>query len=171
MNRSSGSLAADILAGAVAGSLATVVLGGVTSLLYEREDKSARRREDRARGDKSAYEIAADRAAGALGVRLSNDQSSELGTAIHYGIGAGAGAAYGAVRRYIPASAPVKGLAMGAALWLIADEGVVPALGLTPGPAAFPWQTHVRGLVAHLVFGVVAEGVLSASDLFGKRGR
>jgi hypothetical protein len=41
------------------------------------------------------------------------------------------------------------------------DETLTPALGLTPGPDAFPWQTHARGLAGHLVFGTVANGVLA----------
>jgi hypothetical protein len=49
-------------------------------------------------------------------------------------------------------------------MWLVADEGAVPALGLTPGPRAFPWQTHARGLAAQLVFGLVAETVQCVAD-------
>lgn len=41
------------------------------------------------------------------------------------------------------------------------DEGAVYALGLTPGPANFPWQTHARGLAGHLVFGAVTDATLS----------
>ena len=158
------STTADLLLGAVAGGVATVALGGVTSALYDREDRTARRREDRARGGESAYEVAADRVAKGVGVGLSNEQRSRAGTAIHYGIGVGSGSLYGAVRRSIPLPGPARGLAFGAALWLVADEGATPALGLTPGPGSFPWQTHARGLVAHLVFGLVAEGVLAAGD-------
>jgi len=39
------------------------------------------------------------------------------------------------------------------------------ALGLTPGPRAFPWQAHARGLAGHLVLGLAAEGVMQAADL------
>ena len=158
------SMPVDILLGAAAGGVATVALGGVTSALYERENRLARWREGRARGGESAYEIAADKLAGLVDVGLSDKQRSTAGTAVHYGIGIGSGALYGALRRSLPLPGPVRGLAFGVALWLVADEGANPALGLTPGPRSFPWQTHVRGLVAHLVFGVVAESVLGASD-------
>jgi len=163
-------IATDLVLGAVAGGVATVALGGVTSTLYARENRLARWQEDWARGGKSAYEIAAEKAAGAAGIDLTDDQVAQSGTAIHYGIGAGSGAVYGAVRRHIPAPAVARGLGFGAALWLIADEGANPALGLTPGPRAFPWQTHARGLAAHLVFSLVAEGVLSVADRFRRPG-
>lgn len=159
-------MAIDAAAGAFAGVIATVALSGVTSSLYERENRLARWREDWTRGGKSAYEIAAEKAAELAGVDLSSEQEATAATAIHYGIGVGSGAVYGVVRRHIPAPAIVKGLGFGTALWLIADEGANPALGLTPGPRAFPWQTHARGLAAHLVFGLVAEGVLSVADRF-----
>jgi len=38
---------------------------------------------------------------------------------------------------------------------------VPPAFGLTPGPNAFPLETHARGLVGHLVFAVTVDAVLS----------
>jgi hypothetical protein len=43
----------------------------------------------------------------------------------------------------------------------VMDETATPALGLTPGPRAFPWQAHARGLAGHLVFGSVANATLA----------
>ena len=40
----------------------------------------------------------------------------------------------------------------------------MPALGLTPGPNAFPWQAHAPGLVGHLTFGTVTDGTLRLLD-------
>jgi len=152
--------------GAAAGALATVALSGVTSTMYAREDRLARWREEQARGGKSAYEIAAEKAAGLAGIDLSREQRARAGLAIHYGIGMVSTAFYAAVRHQLPAPAVARGLGFGAALWLIADEGANPLLGLTPGPRAFPWQAHARGLVGHLVFGLAAEGALSVADRF-----
>jgi uncharacterized membrane protein YagU involved in acid resistance len=56
------------------------------------------------------------------------------------------------------------GTAFGTAFWAFLDEGMVPALGLTPGPTAFPWQAHARGLVGHLTFGTVTDGTLRLLD-------
>jgi hypothetical protein len=94
-------------------------------------------------GDLAVHLIAVERVAGLIGAEPSRadpsaERRSDAATAIHYGIGVGSGAPYGAIRRRIPAPAPARGLAFGAALWLVADEVANPALGLTPGPTAFP---------------------------------
>ena len=158
------SMGFDIAAGAAAGAAATLALSAATSAMYAREDRRARGREEQVRGGKSAYEIAAERAAGLAGLSLSSEQEAKAGTLIHYGLGMASTALYASVRRRMPAPGVARGLGFGAALWLVADEGANPLLGLTPGPGAFPWQAHARGLVAHLVFGLTAEAALSAAD-------
>jgi hypothetical protein len=153
----------DVAAGALAGLAATWVMGQVTSYLYEHEDDEARRQEDKARGGKTAYGVAAEKAAAAAGIELSDEQRQKLGSGIHWVLGAGAGAVYGALKGRVPAVDTGRGLAYGAAFWGIVDEGANTALGLTPGPQQFPWQTHARGLAGHLVFAVVADALLSGT--------
>jgi len=159
-------LATDLMLGAFAGGVATAVMNQVTSALDAREGRVTRRQENWARGGNNTNTIAAKKTARLFGADLSEDQAEIAGEMAHYAIGTGAGAAYGAIRRHLPAPAVVRGLWFGAALWLIADEIGNPAFGVTPGPRAFPWQAHARGLAAHLVYGMVTEGVLSVADRF-----
>jgi len=49
------------------------------------------------------------------------------------------------------------GLFLGAALFGIADEVAVPALGLSGKPSEFPLSSHLYGLASHLVYGVTTE--------------
>jgi uncharacterized membrane protein YagU involved in acid resistance len=49
------------------------------------------------------------------------------------------------------------------------DELMNPLLGFTPGPQAFPWQAHARGLGGHVVFGLATEGVLQVLDRMPSR--
>ncbi len=157
-------LLVDLALGAAAGLAATWVMNQATTFLYEREDPEAREREDAARGGKTAYGIAAEKAAGALGIRLSPAVRKKLGTGIHWALGAGGGAAYGVLRRRVPLLDAGQGLAYGAAFFAVMDEGANTALGLTPPPRAFPWQAHARGLAGHLVYGVVTDTLLDAAD-------
>jgi len=157
-------VAGDLVRGALAGAFATWIMGKVTSAMYAREDRGARRREDEARGGKTAYGVAAEKAARAVGAELGEEQAERLGAAIHWALGIGAGAVYAVLRRRFEAVGRAAGVGFGTAFWAVVDEGLVPALGLTRGPLAFPWQTHARGLAGHLSFGAVTEGTLRALD-------
>lgn len=163
-SRKRDSLLAGAVKGALAGAAATWAMGQATSFLYEREAKKSKEQEREARGGKAAYGVAAEKAAGAAGAELSDEQRKRAGSAIHWGLGIGAGAVYGALRERLPGADAGAGLGFGAAFWLLVDEMGNPALGLTPGPSAFPWQTHARGLAGHLVFGLAADAALRALD-------
>ena len=157
-------VAADLLKGALAGATATWLMTQATTWLYEQESEDTKQRENQARGGRTAYESAAERAASVAGVHLSEEQRSHAGTAIHWTTGIAAGAVYGVLRKRWPATAAAKGLAFGAGFFLIVDELLNPVLGLTPGPEAFPWQTHARGLGGHLAFAATTELVLEGLE-------
>lgn len=150
--------------GALAGVAATWVMGTVTSYMYEHESEDARRAETEAREGKMAFGVAAESAAEAVGRRLTDEQRERLGAKIHWVLGMGAGALYGAGRTPGRGVELGRGLAFGTGFYLLVDEIGNPVLGLTPGPGAFPWQAHARGLVGHLAFGVTAEVVLSLME-------
>jgi hypothetical protein len=154
----------DLLKGAIAGAVATYVMGRVTDYMYQHEDREARWAEDEARGGRTAYEAAAEKAAAAAGTSLAPRRRQELGSAMHWALGIGAGATYAVLRRRVQVLGSAAGTAFGTAFWAFLDEGLVPALGLTPGPGAFPWQAHARGFVGHLTFGTVTDGTLRLLD-------
>lgn len=159
------SLLLIVVVGAIAGVVATWIMNAVTTFMYEREGRAAREREDSARGDKTAYEIAAERTAKLAGRTLTAEQRRRFGLWIHWGLGIAAAIAYAAIRAGIADPGIVHGLIFGFVFFVVMDETMVPLLGLTPGPLAFPWQTHVRGLVGHLVFGAATELALALITL------
>ena len=158
---------ADLALGALASAAGTWIMGKTTTFLYEQEDSKARRREDQARGDKSAYEIAAEKAAGLVGRKLSKKERKKLGSAIHWATGIGSGVLYALLRRRLGGRGLGRdlgaGTLFGTAVWFLLDEVANPALGLTPGPTAFPWQAHARGLAGHLALGLATEGLLQTA--------
>jgi len=153
-----------LLDGLVAGAAATWLMGKVTTYLYEKESPRAREREERVREGKSSYGRAAEKLAGLAGESLSDEQRKRYGAGLHWALGAGAGAAYALLRARVPAAAAAGGLLFGTAFFLLMDEGLVYALGLTPGPANFPWQSHARGLAGHLAYGVATERALALME-------
>lgn len=158
------SIGGDLIKGAIAGAVATWVMGKVTDTLYQREGRWARHREDDARSGKTSYGVLAEKAAGAMGTTLDEQTRERYGAAAHWALGVGAGAIYAVLRRRFHVLGRVAGVGFGTMFWAAVDEGVVPALGLTPGPRAFPWQAHARGLAGHLTFGTVTDGTLRLLD-------
>ncbi len=164
IRRTRGGTGAAAIKGAIAGAAATWLMGQITSYLYQRESKDARKAEDQARNGKTAYGVAAEQAARLAGRSLDDQQRERLGSAIHWALGIGTGAIYAVLRRRFAGVGKLGGAAFGTAFWALVDEGLVPGLGLTPGPTAFPWQTHARGLAGHLTFGTVTDATLRVLD-------
>jgi len=67
------------------------------------------------------------------------------------------GGIYGAVAERLPGASMGAGLPFGAAVWLVADEVVVPALGLSKKPTEYPFSSHAYALASHLVYGLATE--------------
>lgn len=154
----------NLIAGAGAGAVATWVMGKVTTWLYEGESIGARELEDAARGGKTAYASAAEKIADATDVEITDEQRDTAGAGIHWALGVAGGAAYALARKRWPEVGSMYGVAFGLGFFLVFDELLNPVLGLTPGPAAFPWQAHARGLAGHLAYGVANHAVLDVVD-------
>ena len=86
-------------------------------------------------------------------VELNDDQRA-LGTQlIHYALGAIPGALYVFARERIPGVGAARGLIYGALLFIVNDEWLNWRLGFAGSPGSYPTETHMRGLVGHLVLG------------------
>lgn len=158
-------LGLDMLIGAASGAAATWLMDQVTTAIMERQPEEVSEREKAARGDKSALENAAEKGAALAGKEITKEERKKIGLGIHWSLGVTSGAVYGALRNRIPAMGIGSGLTYGAAYFLLMDEAALTALGLAPPPQNFPWQTHARGLVGHLVLGGALESVFDALDL------
>lgn len=97
-----------------------------------------------------------------LNHHLAKAEKQKAGSVVHYAFGASTGAVYGAVAEVMPAATVCEGTAFGAAVWLLADEGVVPALGLSRKATDYPVKVHTNAFVAHLVYGFTTELVRRA---------
>ena len=165
MRGGNGKVIGDVVKGAAAGAVGVWLADRVGWFLYRREDPGTLRRERAARPEgKDPAHVAAGRLAGALGVAPSLPQPHPAGIAVHYALGIVPGALYGPLRRRIKGVGAGRGLLYGLGLFLVNDELLAPALGLAGGPAAYPWQAHARGLVAHLVLGAATDAALDALD-------
>lgn len=155
------SIAGDLVWGAVAGASAIWVADRLDWYLHEREPAGSRRQVIAARpGGLDPAHVIANRAAQAVGTRLSPAQPHPAGIAVHYGLGAIMGAVYGALYRRTPMVGSGHGLLYGMSMFALEDEGLNTLLGTGGRPRDYPWQAHVRGAVVHGLFGVATDTLL-----------
>jgi len=165
-DRRAPTLLADIAVGLYAGLVATQVTNLAQGPLQRMTPDSVGRQERRVRPGASSSLVAARKAAQGLDCSPSQRQVERLGTAIHFGIGVTWGPVYGLLRRHGGLGPLGAALASGAAMSLILDEGVVPALGLSAPNRDYPAFTHIRGALAHLVYGAAAALAAEALSRF-----
>jgi len=157
------SLSGDLLRGALAGGAATWVMDQVTTGMLSSQSPDVTAREEAARPNgKSAVENLVDRIEVVLGLELSDGQRGQVSQAIHFGLGVVPGALYAVLRRRVPLVGRAGGLGYGALLWAVNDEYLNTRLCLSAPPEAYPPETHLRGLVGHLVLGAVTNSGIDA---------
>lgn len=155
------SVLVDTLKGAVAGGIAVWVMDQIDWYMYDHEDPDAQRRTRRVRpGGMDPSHHTANQVAGAFGKELSPPQPHPAGIAIHYAIGMGSCALYGALQDRVPAVSTGRGALYGLGIFLTHDELFNTLMGSAARPSQYPGQAHARGLVSHVVLGVVADTVL-----------
>jgi hypothetical protein len=114
------------------------------------------------RGSDDAEDNAATRTGNAVSElvfnhKLSKPEKEVAGTVAHYAMGMTSGAIYGAAAEIFPVATTGQGIPFGAAVWAIADEAVVPALGLSKSGSEYPLSIHLYALSSHLVYGLTTE--------------
>lgn len=93
---------------------------------------------------------------------LTKSEKEKAGAIAHYAMGATSGAMYGAMAEVMPATTVANGLPFGAAVWVLADEFIVPASGLSREPSDYPPSIHAYSFASHLVYGLTTELVRRA---------
>ena len=130
--------------------------------MYERQGQAARDREDAVRPG-PPYRIAAQKTTALLGLELSESALDKAALVFHYGLAVSWAPTYALLRRRTRLGPVAAALASGAAMSAIVDEGLTPALGFSAPNRAYPAIAHVRGVVAHLTFGLAVAAVTEAA--------
>ena len=141
------------------------IIGGLAASFVMSQFQNLAAKLERSNGQSQASnsdEPATVKAASAISERftgreLTADEKKWVGPVMHYAMGVASGSIYGVLARAAPLSTVATGAAFGAALWAVADETVVPALGLAGTPTQYPATTHLKALSAHMVYGIAAD--------------
>lgn len=158
-----------MMAGALGGLIGACAMTGLHALwdraardrtaAHHPHHSSQRGRKESARQERDDATVrAADKVFHGLGHEPTQREREVAGPAMHYLLGVGAGAVYGALAERFPEVTAGAGVPYGVAVWIAADEIAVPALGLVERPARRP-SVHARALAAHLLFGWTTEQV------------
>jgi hypothetical protein len=90
---------------------------------------------------------------------LTQEQKMVAGSTVHYAMGSVSGALYGAMAEVARGRWLGRGVSLGIALWLIADEIAVPLVGFANPPSRYPMSVHAKALGAHVVYGLTTDMV------------
>jgi uncharacterized membrane protein YagU involved in acid resistance len=108
-----------------------------------------------------AHALAA-KAADAIGTRLGPSPLHQhpAGLLVHYAVPMGLAGLYDILRQRLPAIGKGGGALYGAAVFIILDEIINPALGLAALPKRYPWQRQVRELTTHVIYAATVNALL-----------
>lgn len=163
--RVEGSVWKGLAAGVIGGFVASAVMDEFQALWIKLSESLEGSNDGGGRKDEGAgeeQEPATVKAAEAIsenvfGHELTKSEKEVAGPAVHYAMGAGSAAVYGVLAEFVPEVTAGAGLPFGTAVWLLADEAAVPALGLSKGPTEYPLSTHAYALASHFVYGLTTE--------------
>jgi putative membrane protein len=148
----------EIVIGAAAGAGAALVMDRFQWLWSKYGSQIGLPGGSRQEHVESAPEDVAETAVMAVtGERLPAEQREAAGKAVHYATGAALGVAYGVLASSVRGSTLGGGLPLGAAAYLLLDQGLVPQLQLGDKAGQDSDDQKIYSLVSHLVFGVATD--------------
>lgn len=160
-------IAKTLVAGAVAGVAGACAMSGFTRLwdaLASKAGDPHKRRSTRLPYSEQEWEATsriAEIAARRLLERSLNEREKRIGAAmVHYAVGATTGAAYAILARRFPKVRKSSGAIFGGALWLLADEMLMPAIGATSRLRDYSVLAQANALGEHLVYALTANILL-----------
>ena len=151
--------------GGAAGAVGVVAMDVVTWALYRRENRLDLLREKQLRsyGKDTAHALVR-RVTRAVGSDAGRSQPNGAGIAVHYALGMAPGALYARQRQRRPWLRSGRGAVYGLALYLANDLLAARLLGIAGPQGQYPWQAHARGIIGHLLLGMVTEATLNAIE-------
>ena len=139
-----------ILAGAIAGTAATIPMTALMVYLHRRIPPAERRM-------LPPKQVAAKMASDVGAEELIDREDELLATTgvSHFGYGAATGAVYAMIAPYMNLPAEAKGTAYALAVWAGSYLGWLPAAGIRPPATRRPASENGMMIAAHIVFGMV----------------
>jgi hypothetical protein len=135
-----------------------------TGWFFEHQSEASRRRE-LAVASGGTPVVVGKKLAALAGRDVTDAEAARISLLLHRSLGVVYGMAAAALVRAGVRSFQA-GVVMGATAFLLVDEGLTSA-AFTPPPGAYPVESHLRGVVGHLTFGVAAGVMLAIARWLG----
>jgi Predicted periplasmic/secreted protein len=146
------------LAGLIGGLIASFVMEQFQSLVMSASQSEKKQEKQEGKKEEPANEKAAMAVSeNVFDHYLTKEEKSTAGEAMHYAMGGTSGMIFGAASELMPETAIGAGLPFGTAVWLVADDLIVPALGLSKPVSDVPLSQHAYALSSHLVYGLTTD--------------
>jgi putative membrane protein len=145
------------LAGLAAGLIASWAMDRFQDVWIAVSEKDKANEHSAPEEDNATVKAASAVSEGIFHHKLTAHEKQLAGPAVHYAVGGTGGLIYGIAAELMPQVTLGSGLPYGATFWLVVDEGLVPAFGLSKPASEYPLSTHVYALASHLVFGATTE--------------
>ncbi len=152
-------------AGLVGGLIASFVMNefqALLSALSENEEDSKKEKSKKEEQEPATVKAAEGISENLFDHELTRSEKKIAEPVMHYAMGATSGLIYGAAAEIASMTTVGAGLPFGAAVWLVADDVIVPALGLSKSATEYPLSTHAYALSSHLVYGLTTDLVRRA---------
>src|SRR3712207_1903366 len=154
----------DLGVGAAIGYGASMAMDQATGWYFGRQSEASRRREEEV-APGGAPVLVGKKLACLVGRDVSDEGAVKIGSLVHRSLGMTYGMAAAALAR--KGVAPLAaGVATGATAFVVVDEAFLSAF-FTPPPWAYPIESHLRGVVGHLGYGLAAGAMLSVARRLG----
>jgi len=150
--------------GAAIGYGASRVMDLATGWFLEHQSEASRQREVEVAPGGTPV-VAGKKLAEMVGRNVTDAEASRISLFVHRSLGVVYGIAAAALVR--AGTRPFQaGIVTGVTAFLLVDEGLSSA-AFTPPPRAYPIESHLRGVVGHLTFGVAAGAMLAIARRLG----
>ena len=155
---------ANLSIGAAIGYASSMAMDKATGWYLGYQSEASRRREEEV-APGGAPVLVGKKLARLVGRDVSDEGAVKIGSLVHRSLGMTYGMAAAALTR--KGVAPLAaGVATGATAFVVVDEAFLSAF-FTPPPWAYPIESHLRGVVGHLGYGLAAGAMLFVARRVG----
>lgn len=153
----------DLAVGALAGIIGGFALAGAAQTIYSltSPEKIA---EETAIEPKDPFIVLAEKLEKLTGRNLDDSQKKIFEQCFATALSATAGISYTLLASKWKLNWLLGGIVFGGLFWAVEDEGISPVLGLVGDNTKYPLEAHIRGLAAHVVFGIATAAFVKAAD-------